>query len=385
MLTVGLIGVGGYGATHRRALAQLRRSNRFALKAAVIHDPVLLAAPERELRSEGVRIYRTPEEMFSHEQGRMDLVVVATGIPLHKSHTVAALEAGYDVLCEKPVAGTMDEVCAMQNARKRSGKRVCVGFQRIHEPRIQELKRRILANEFGALLRGRSMILWPRTTAYYERNGWAGRLHADGATVYDSPVQNACSHYLFALLYLAGRDGHDCVTPRSVYAEHYRAHAIDSADTQFIRVTTEDDAELSITATHACPLQMDPVCHLEFERALVSWRGTGPVCIEHRENGRRLELLHGVGDSIIELYLDLEAALRDGRAPKTNLDNAAVHSWCVERAFAEYGIADVPSDMIKGEPSAPAIAGIAEAATQTFITGRGFAEVGLSWSSAGLE
>ena len=45
---------------------------------------------------------------------------------------------------------------------------------------------------------------WPRYFNYYARNNWAGKLAMNGTWVFDSPVNNACAHYLNLALFWAG-------------------------------------------------------------------------------------------------------------------------------------------------------------------------------------
>lgn len=67
-------------------------------------------------------------------EGELDVVSVCTPTFLHAAVTVAALEAGRDVLCEKPVALTLEDAAAMAAAERRSGRRLRIGFMRRFDP-----------------------------------------------------------------------------------------------------------------------------------------------------------------------------------------------------------------------------------------------------------
>ncbi len=58
----------------------------------------------------------------------VDAVIVSTPPSLHQEMTIAALEAGKHVLCEKPLARTPDECRAMVAAAERTGRRLATGF-----------------------------------------------------------------------------------------------------------------------------------------------------------------------------------------------------------------------------------------------------------------
>lgn len=404
MLKAGLIGVGGYGAVHRRALAELKQRGSFALEAGVIHDPRLLAAEERELASLGVRIYRSAEELIDAEQGTLDLITVATGIPLHREHSVAALEAGYHVLCEKPLAGSLADAQAIGEAADRAGARggsICaVGYQRIHQPRVTELVGLVQSGELGRLRAGRCLVLWPRTVDYYRRNEWAGRMTTpDGRVVNDSPLQNACSHYLFAMLYVASvASGTPAVQPTEIYAEHYRTHRIQSADTQFLRVALAQtsgvaaNAILSVFATHASAATINPLISLHFEHADVCWPASGPISVlYHTERDAAsghatdrydsIRLIPDSGDAVAEMYADLAGAIADRRSPLVTVERAMMQTACVERAFADYPIAGIASAEIEGDALAPAIRGIEDTAPLWLAQGAGPKELGLRWAT----
>ena len=59
--------------------------------------------------------------------GGFDCVVICTPDQVHRRQAVAALEAGYHVLCEKPLAMTMEDCRAIVDAAKKSDKKFMVG------------------------------------------------------------------------------------------------------------------------------------------------------------------------------------------------------------------------------------------------------------------
>lgn len=79
---------------------------------------------------------------------REDVGVVSVCTPtyLHARYTVQALDAGKDVLCEKPAALRLSEAEAMRGAEARSGRRLRIGFTRRFDPasaRILDFGRRV--------------------------------------------------------------------------------------------------------------------------------------------------------------------------------------------------------------------------------------------------
>lgn len=86
--------------------------------------------------------------------GRTDLdaVLVCTPPHLHAAITVAALESGKHVLCEKPLARTADEAQAMLAAAARAGRVLKCGFNHRHHPGVQQVRRWVEEGRIGDLM-----------------------------------------------------------------------------------------------------------------------------------------------------------------------------------------------------------------------------------------
>ena len=70
-------------------------------------------------------LYTDYKEMLKDDT--IDAVVVCTPDQLHREMTINALESGKHVLCEKPMALSLDDCLAMMEAEKRTGKKLMVG------------------------------------------------------------------------------------------------------------------------------------------------------------------------------------------------------------------------------------------------------------------
>ena len=145
---------------------------------------------------------------------RADLAVLSSPIQVHMPQTAFALAKGSHVLCEKPAAGTIQDVRAAIEAEKASARWVAVGYQWSFSSAVQDLKDDIRSGLFGAAKRFKCLYLWPRDEGYYARNDWAGkRRDAEGAWVLDSPVQNAMAHDLHNMFYVLGKDKETSARP----------------------------------------------------------------------------------------------------------------------------------------------------------------------------
>ncbi|HMP88828.1 MAG TPA: Gfo/Idh/MocA family oxidoreductase [Kiritimatiellia bacterium] len=79
----------------------------------------------------------------------IDALIVCTPPHVHAEITIAALEAGKHVLCEKPLTRTIEESEAMISAARKSGKILKCGFNHRHHPAIWEAKTRLDRGELG--------------------------------------------------------------------------------------------------------------------------------------------------------------------------------------------------------------------------------------------
>ncbi|MBM3312637.1 MAG: Gfo/Idh/MocA family oxidoreductase, partial [Candidatus Aminicenantes bacterium] len=171
-VTVVLSGIGGMGEVYIDALLPAQEEGRVRVVGAADPEPGR-SRKLGALKDLGVPIFPDLERFF--ETDAADLAVISSPHQFHASQSTLALSRGCHVLCEKPAAGTIQDVRAMAEEERRTGRWISIGYQWSFNPSFQELKRDILAGRLGRPRRMRCLYLWPRTFAYYARNGWAGR------------------------------------------------------------------------------------------------------------------------------------------------------------------------------------------------------------------
>ncbi|MEJ0000607.1 MAG: Gfo/Idh/MocA family oxidoreductase [Verrucomicrobiota bacterium] len=245
-----LIGAGGFGAYHVRALELLARENIAAL--AAVADPALdtSSALHARLAGAGVRVYPDYREMLAREP-QLEAVTIAAPVPFHFEMVEACARRGLPVYLEKPPVPLLAELEGL--IKLDPAQRVHVGFQLIHSAWAQQIKGWIAGGKLGDIRHIRACACWPRTDAYYNRAAWAGKLALDGRAVLDGPATNALSHLIHTLLFLASPvpGGYD--EPVELRGELYRVRPIESYDTAALRGTlkSRSRAEFSVAVTHA--------------------------------------------------------------------------------------------------------------------------------------
>lgn len=367
-----LIGVSGYGRIYLELIRSAQARRELELVAAVIINPAEEAATESELRVAGCRIYRDYEEMFQAESGQLDLCLIPTGIPWHARMTIAALQAGAHVLVEKPLAGSLAEVTALRAAEQASGKFVAVGFQDIYSPVNRWLKQQLCDGAIGQLRSVRFLGLWPRPASYFTRNPWAGRLHADGTQVLDSPLNNAFAHFVNLCLYFAGELPENSASTKIDSAELLRANAIESFDTSVVRASSFNDISFWFGATHTCRELIEPEIFIEGSHGNVQWKHESVCVITDRQGRREERLLPSIGMNRQSMF---SAALTKISHPETFVCNTALaerHTVFVEAVHAAAPVESVSPALIEWTTSPangaqiPVVAGLDRALLRAF-------------------
>jgi predicted dehydrogenase len=81
----------------------------------------------------------------------LDALIVSSPIQFHEEAVVAALGAGKHVLCEKPLANTVEACRRMVEASRKAGKTLATGFNHRYYPSMKFLKRAVDEGQIGAV------------------------------------------------------------------------------------------------------------------------------------------------------------------------------------------------------------------------------------------
>jgi predicted dehydrogenase len=393
-----MIGVGGMGAAYLQALLERKDEDAFRIAGAV--DP----QPNRckqyvEMRAMGVPCFVNLQDFYRNR--RADLAVLSSPIQVHMPQTAFALAKGSHVLCEKPAAGTIQEVRAAIEAEKAAGRWVAVGYQWSFSPAVQALKADIRSGLFGAAKRFKCLYLWPRDEGYYARNDWAGkRRDAEGAWVLDSPVQNAMAHDLHNMFYVLGKDKETSARPAEVEAELYRANAIENFDTAAARVRTEEGVELLFFVSHASDEDRGPVARYEFEKAVVRCDSRTSGLWAEFPDGTRKDYGVPDGEPMNKLWQSIAGAREGGARPLCGLEAAASQTLCMNGIQDSMpDIRDFPAGLVRivEGPGARRLAvetpgarrlvveGLDAALAACYESERLPSEMGVPWSAKGTK
>ena len=135
-IPVGLIGCGGRGRGHVRALHELE-----GVELVAVCDPV---ASNREQVGDEYSVerrYADVEAMLDAEE--LTAAIVATPAHLNAEAALPCLERGIDTLLEKPPGMSLDQTRALKEAAEASGARGMVGWNRRFDPLVLQVREEI--------------------------------------------------------------------------------------------------------------------------------------------------------------------------------------------------------------------------------------------------
>lgn len=182
-IKTGIIGCGGISHFHIQNMFQSQNTEIVALcdplaqsveyASKVIADAGLPVPPNEPDLAKFLASYE------------MDAVLIATPHTLHHDHALAALEAGLDVLLEKPMVVNTQEALSLIEARKRTGRTLVVAFQGSLSPLIRQASQGIRNGTYGHLL-SVSATIW-QNWGGLTKNTWRQEpAYSGGGFIFDT-------------------------------------------------------------------------------------------------------------------------------------------------------------------------------------------------------
>lgn len=393
MVKIALVGILGFGKNHLSSIQACESKGLCSLDSLVIvdMDNSLEALQDLLKKKPGLRVFSSLESLIKNNDP-VDLICLPTGIGSHKYLSILSLKAGYNVLCEKPAAGSFKDALSMAEAERESGKILSIGYQNIFSSSIQKIKDMVLAGRLGALLEARTIVGWPRYESYYSRNSWAGRISDKGEFIFDSPLQNGAAHFLQNMLYIAGKNSQDCCRIQNVYGENYHVNDIDSADTQYIRIHTEEGALLNMAASHGLKSEIEPRTLYQFEKGSISWSNLNGKTEVFDLNGKRIKQWdNGSLNPLVMTFENTIESVKRGSRPLSDIGNALVHSLCLDAQYRcmnpissiDQEYKGIQVDLGTEGDNLCYIKNLEEALFESYESGSSFFEMDLPWASQG--
>jgi len=143
------------------------------------------------------KAYTSVDEMLAAHK-EIDVVSICSPNGLHAEHSLAALKAGHHVLCEKPMALSVQDCNTMIIAAEQANRRLFIVKQNRFNPPVAAVKKLIDEGRLGKIYSAQLSCFWNRNNEYYQ-NSWKGTKALDGGTLYTQ-----FSHFVDLLYWMIG-------------------------------------------------------------------------------------------------------------------------------------------------------------------------------------
>ncbi|MBK8610956.1 MAG: Gfo/Idh/MocA family oxidoreductase [Chitinophagaceae bacterium] len=181
----------GCGRIARRHAEQIAKHGKLVAVCDIVPEKATAFASEFDAKA-----YYSIDELLQQETG-IQLISICTPNGLHATHSIKAMEAGCDVLCEKPLCIDVADGNRMIEMAAKTGKKLFVVKQNRYNPPVRFLKNLIDSNALGQVYSFQINCFWNRPEAYYTE--WKGSQVLDGGTLFTQ-----FSHFIDLLYWLLG-------------------------------------------------------------------------------------------------------------------------------------------------------------------------------------
>ena len=168
-LNIALIGLGAEGDVLMDALLKIPGIRFQAVCDIWTNFNLKRGANKLKKFGQPVNAYEDYQELLAKEKG-LDAVVIATPDFMHAEHSIACMQAGLHVYCEKEMSNSLEKARQMVLASRETGKLLQIGHQRRSNPRYHHAINRVLHEQklIGRLTQGYAQ--WNRSKS--EDLGW---------------------------------------------------------------------------------------------------------------------------------------------------------------------------------------------------------------------
>jgi len=190
-----VVGTGVVGEWHVRLIPQIPNES---LVAVCDIDPAKAEATLTKNNLTGVKVYADEAEMLRQE--KLDVIHLCTPSGNHLDPAVLAMNAGVNVITEKPMEIQLERIDQMIASAKTNAVRLAGIFQNRWNPANRALHEAAQAGRFGILAWAGCFTPWYRTDQYYRDGGWRGTWKLDGG----GAIMNQSVHAIDLLQWIAG-------------------------------------------------------------------------------------------------------------------------------------------------------------------------------------
>lgn len=263
------------------------------------------------------RKYTDYKDMLAKE--KPELVAIATESGKHAQIALDCIEAGCNLIIEKPMALSLEDADAIIDRAKEKGVKVCACHQNRFNKSIQKIREAMEQGRFGRLFYGTAHIRWNRGADYYKQASWRGTWEQDGGA-----LMNQCIHNIDLLRWMMG----DKVTEVMAYTDKLNHDFIEAEDLGLALVKFANGSYGMIEGTtNTYPQNLEETLYIFGEKGTVKAGGKSVNIIEEwlfadgKDKAEEVKAkyhedppnVYGFGHN--PLYADVIEAIKDNRQP----------------------------------------------------------------------
>ena len=192
-----LIGCGRIAVNHIKAVL----NNQLELVAVcdILPEKMEALLAKYDLQNDASIARYTDYKKLLSEHPELQLISIATESGLHAEIALACIDAGVNVIIEKPMAMNMADADEIIRRSEAKHVKVAACHQNRFNVAVQELRRALEAGRFGKLSHGSIHVRWNRDHSYYDQASWRGTWAQDGGC-----LMNQCIHGIDLLRWMLG-------------------------------------------------------------------------------------------------------------------------------------------------------------------------------------
>lgn len=307
-----LIGCGRIATNHIRAA----KDNNLEIVAVC---DIVLSKTESLLDKHGIMedktIGRYTDYMQMLRECKPELVAIATESGKHADIALDCIDAGCNVIIEKPIALSLEDADEIIRRSEKKGVLVSACHQNRFNLAVQQTRKALEAGWFGKLSHGSVHVRWNRNKDYYTQAPWRGTWAQDGGA-----LMNQCIHGIDLLRWMMGDE---IDTVYGVTRRQFHDY-IEAEDVGMAVVTFKNGAIATIEGTtNVFPQNLEETLYIFGEKGTVKLGGKSTNNIDvwkfAHENSKNNELQEQTndvyGNGHTRLYADVIDAVCTGRKP----------------------------------------------------------------------
>ena len=194
-----LIGCGRIATNHIKAV--LNNGLELVAVCDIREDHMQALLEKHGLDSEETIARYTNYKQLLADHPELELVAIATESGMHARIALDCIDAGVNIIIEKPIAMSMADAEEIVRRSEEKGVTVCACHQNRFNVAVQKTRQALEQGRFGRLSHGSIHVRWNRNKNYYEQAPWRGTWDQDGGC-----LMNQCIHGIDLLRWMFGNE-----------------------------------------------------------------------------------------------------------------------------------------------------------------------------------